>query len=536
MSEKTRGADWLVFAALAILTVGLAVRAGNSDFTYSDASRHAMDGVFVLDAAAERPVDAPLKWAESYYATSPALGFGRYPPLLAAIQAPFYAILGVCPFAGRLAVALTWLAGCVFFYESLRRGLGRAAAAFGAGVLALGPGTVRWSGEVMLELPAIAFLAAAAYFFVRYRETGCRVFLTWSVVTVSLAAWVKQPAIVALVPVVVAVPLYGRSVKSSIRDLWPGLVAAVILVAPLTAISLRFGRANLMLLSGAGAQYELLGLGNWLYYITQIPLYYVGWAPVIFIIAGLAAAATGKARGSPGLWALWGLTFYLFFTLVGYKSARLAMFMTPALAYFAAVGFERFWDGSGKLARTAVVLAATAALAGALWAGICRLPERSGEIRLAAIKALEVEPARILYSGRRNGTFVFRVREIAGRKRPSVVRTSKMFYVLTIQKELVAEYRPWTPDEIRERLEAIAPDVLVIETGDYDGAYEGSVDFQLALYAEDRDFALLDTVDQPGPGNRQIKIYRYTGQKRPRALELPLPGVGFDMELPPVEI
>ncbi len=537
MREGTRPVDWLVFAVLAFVAVGLAVRAGNSDFTYSDASRHAMDGVFVLDAAAERPFDAPFEWATSYYAKSPALGFGRYPPLLPVMQAPFYAVMGVCPFAARLAGALVWLAGLVFFYETARRELGRAAAAFAAGVMLAGPGAVRWGGEVMLELPAIAFLSAAAYLFLRYRETGRRALLTWSIVVVCLAGWVKQPAVLSLAVIAPAVLVHKRGLRSALRELWPGIVVSVLLVAPLAALSLRFGRANVMLLSGVGAQYEFAHMGNWLFYLTQIPLYYIGWAPLIFVLVGIAGAICGKRRGIAGLWALWAAVFYLFFTLVGYKSARLAMFLIPALAWFAGAGFKRLSDGVSAFGRTAVAMAGAAAVAVTFCAAVLRLPGADFEVAQAASKALAAEPGRILYGGYRNGTFIFRIRELAGRDRPTVVRTSKMFYVPVIQSELGGDYRPWTAEEMREKMAVISPDILVLETEDSEGGYYvTSADAMLLTYAKTGDFEYLDSVWGRDPARPVIEIYRYVGPRRPGALEVPLPGVGFSVELPSPEL
>ncbi|MCD6405746.1 MAG: glycosyltransferase family 39 protein [Planctomycetes bacterium] len=532
MNKRANAFDWVVFGCLAVVTVGLAVNAGNADFTYPDASRHAADGVFVLDAAAELPIDHPLEWAGRYYLTSPAIGIGRYPPLFAAVQAPFYAALGVCPLAGRLAVALVWLGGLVFFYETLRRGFGQPAAAFAAAVLAAGPASVRWGGEVMLELPATAFLLVAAFLYKRYVDEGAHRLLTWCVIFIGLAGWVKQPAILLAVPIAVHLLVRKRSLRVFAREMWPGFVALVILTVPLAALSARFGRANVMLVAGAARQYGFFDAGNWLYYPARVASHYLGWPCTVFLVVGLVWALIRKVRADALLWALWAGVFYLFFSIVGYKSARLAMFWTPALAYFAGAAFA-WLTAEGR--RRQVVLVAVAAVIAVGWTfvhNVQRLPAFSGQSRRAAELALAERPKRILYSGERNGTFIFRVRQIAGRKRPTVVRASKVFFVDAIQKEIARTVRPWTTQEIKDEVAKIAPDVVVVE-GRKKAAWQPDAIVPFLDYVQTANFELVGRARATGNPRPDIYVYRYLGPRRPGAMEIPMPGVGVQLDLPP---
>jgi hypothetical protein len=58
----------------------------------------------------------------------------------------------------------------------------------------------------------------------------------------------------------------------------------------------------------------------------------------------------------------------------------------------------------------------------------------------------------------------------------------------------------------------------------------------LLTYAKTGDFEYLDTVYGRDPERPVIEIYRYVGPRRPEALEVPLPGVGFGVELPSREL
>jgi len=528
VNARASRADWAVFVCLAAFVVALVLRAGDSDFTYTDASRHAMDGVFVLDFADELPLGEPFQWSRDYYLTSPALGIGRYPPLMALLEAPFFAALGVRPLAARLASGLVWLAGCLFFYEAARASLGRAAAAFAAGVMAAGPAAVRWSGEVMLELPAVAFLCAGAFFLVNWFEGGRRSHFFAAVAAVCLAGWVKQPAAALLVVVFgCAIARHGPS-RPSARHLAAAGAVALVLLGPLAALSIHFGKANILLLSGAGAQFGLFSLRNWLFYLEAIPLYYIGWPAAIFMVAGLAAVVTGRLGGRAWFWVAWGGLFYLAFTLIGYKSARLAMFMLPACAYLCGAGAAALTGG--RAARSvpvwiaaAITLASTAALS------LLRLPETRQHIAAAAQAALAEKPGRILYSGLSNGTFVFRIRELAGRRRPVVVRADKVFRPAVIQEELGETDRRWEMSEVMKRVSEVAPDVVVVESLVPPTRLRPDPLALLEEYAGSADFRIL--FRSGPPGGPRASVYRYVGPVEARPVTIPLPGVDMELQL-----
>ena len=67
------------------------------DFSYSDAPRHALNGVFIKDMVAAFPWRDPAGYAMQYYVQYPALSILFYPPLFYVISAPFYALFFVLP-------------------------------------------------------------------------------------------------------------------------------------------------------------------------------------------------------------------------------------------------------------------------------------------------------------------------------------------------------------------------------------------------------------------------------------------------------
>src|SRR5262245_60913251 len=64
------------------------------DFSWSDAPRHALNGVFLLYFIANMPLDNLKQYAVDYYLKYPALTILFYPPLFSAILAGSYSFVG----------------------------------------------------------------------------------------------------------------------------------------------------------------------------------------------------------------------------------------------------------------------------------------------------------------------------------------------------------------------------------------------------------------------------------------------------------
>ena len=78
---------WQDVAFLLLLTIAVVLLFETSphagDFWWSDAPRHAMDGVFYRDMARSLPVTHLKQWATDYYLQYPAITVLFYPPLFA---------------------------------------------------------------------------------------------------------------------------------------------------------------------------------------------------------------------------------------------------------------------------------------------------------------------------------------------------------------------------------------------------------------------------------------------------------------------
>src|ERR1039458_6496953 len=112
-SDAVHRSVWIELIALALLAVAVAAlfqtSPHNGDFWWSDAPRHAMDGVFYRDFLRDLPFNRIKEYAVDYYLQYPALTILFYPPLLPLAEALFYTLFGVSHFTAQLTVAFFYL-------------------------------------------------------------------------------------------------------------------------------------------------------------------------------------------------------------------------------------------------------------------------------------------------------------------------------------------------------------------------------------------------------------------------------------------
>ena len=88
----------------------------NGDFWWFDASRHAMNGVFLRDLLLEGGLLHPIRFATEYYQQYPAINIGFYPPFMYLSSVPFLTIFGASHAVSQAVVTLYALAAGVMVY------------------------------------------------------------------------------------------------------------------------------------------------------------------------------------------------------------------------------------------------------------------------------------------------------------------------------------------------------------------------------------------------------------------------------------
>ena len=153
--------------AKAEMTVALAVVAAaalvlfftsalDGDFWWSDAPRHALNGIFLKDVIVRHPFADPKQFAMNWYVQYPALTILFYPPLLYILSAPAFLLFGESHAVAQAMVALHLVVLGLGMVALARFWLDRWAALAAGVILMTLPEIALWGRQVMLEIPALA--------------------------------------------------------------------------------------------------------------------------------------------------------------------------------------------------------------------------------------------------------------------------------------------------------------------------------------------------------------------------------------------
>jgi hypothetical protein len=453
----------LLLAIAVFLLFETSPRAG--DFWWSDAPRHAMDGIFYYDMARNLPITHLKQWAMDYYLQYPAITVLFFPPLFALIEAVFFSLFGVSAATAQLTVSSFLLGAAYGAYLLTRRWVGRLGAVAVALLFIGTPIMALWERQVMLEIPAFAFLIWGCYFFFRYLDSVRARDLYLAVVFVVAGMYTKQP-IMFIVAAFLSTLLFAFRDRLLRRpEFWWSALLLVTGVIPLAIFTWLWGRYNVQQsMGGDWVEYSRTSLSGWLYVARQWPSE-IGW-----LLAGLACMYCIGALLSPR-WRLprtatfffgaWIVTGYVFFTLIAIKSQRYTIFLTFPLVLFAVLAIVR-----GLPARIAPYLAVI--VSGVIFSHMLltdHAPYVSG-YRTAAEYVCSVAPpdSVVLFSGLRDGSFIFNVKTMPECKNLSVIRSDKLLLrVMMMRSMFGVKELGVTEDQLKDMLQHYGVRYIVVE-------------------------------------------------------------------------
>ncbi len=459
------------FIALLVvaLAVGLLFLGAPDDgaFYWSDSPRHALNGVFVKDLLLGMPLNDPAGYAYRYYAQYPALTILFYPPLFYFLSAPFYMLLGVSHEVALLVVALHYVALGLGCFRLARFWLDNWAAMAVALTILFLPEVAFWGRQVMLEVPAYAFLVWSAVAFVAYLR-GARVsHLYWAAALLVLAMYTKiSVGFAGLVYLVMLLQRDGRRIFLNRHHYFIALLAAVSL-APLAVLTLKFGQANLQSVTGvADAVASRADVAGWVWYLRQIP-FQTGWlVTALALLGGLMMLLPSVRRRVPfqgaWFWALWFVVGYLFFSSIDLKEARHSLFLLLPVVFLAVHGIVCSLPTRFVAPALAVMVVATA---GHTW-WLRPVYYVDGYAETAAFLAKHAPPdSVVLFSGYRDGSFVFNMRAREDRRDLSVLRADKILLSVAVRRELGVEEKPISEAQLAQLINDSGVHYVVMQPG-----------------------------------------------------------------------
>lgn len=440
-------------------------------FYWSDAPRHALNGVFIKDLLLAAPLQDPAGYAYAYYARYPALTVLFYPPLFYFLSAPLYLLLGVSHQTALFAVFLHYVAFGMGCYRLGLFWLRPAMALLFALILVMAPEIAFWGRQVMLEIPAFAFLVWSAVALMAYRRTERPSMLYLTAFLLVLAMYTKIST-AFLAPVFALVLLYDRGwavLKN--RHLYIVTLMAAMGLVPLLVMTLKFGQANVQSMTGiADSAVSRASLAGWIWYARQIPEQ-LGWTATVAALAGAVALALPRYRSAAGIskadllfWGLWFAVGYLFFSSIDLKEARHSVFILVPLVFAAMLALNSLRPGIGLLA-AGLVLAATVTQT-LLLRPVYYVQGYAQAVDFVARKA--PRNSAVLFSGYRDGAFIFNMRTREDRRDLSVLRADKMLLRVAVRRELGVEQKSLSEKEIAAHINQYGVRYIVMQPGFWD--------------------------------------------------------------------
>jgi 4-amino-4-deoxy-L-arabinose transferase-like glycosyltransferase len=368
-------------------------------------------------------------------------------------EAPIFAILGVSHLSAQLTVAVYWFV--------LLWAVWRLATRFLSGAVALGAVLLFaslhelafWGRQVMLEVPVYAWMAWAAVMYLRYLDTRWAPYLYALATFCVLALYTKQTSAFLVLTFTMLLPWEaGRSIWRE-RHLWGAIVLAALALIPLVALTLKFGQVNVSATMGeTGRELSRLSLANWWYYASKMPGQ-VGW-PVLGLALAYALGRWWRPDWRlPGreerLLAAWLVVGYAFFSLIGLKEVRHSLPILLPLPLFAAAALFRLVPA--RAAAPATLGLAAVSLAVTLF--LDPVPSVKGYDRAADFVASHApRGSLVLFSGYRDGSFVFNLRSHGERDDLGVLRSDKVLLKVKVKRETGVQERGVPRQELARRL------------------------------------------------------------------------------------
>jgi hypothetical protein len=526
MTDRRADIVWPLVLTLLVVLLFLTGAPTDTAFSWPDSPRHALNGAFLLDFARDHPLRDPTGYAYNYYAQYPALTILFYPPLFYVLLAVFYALFGVSQASAIAAECFCYVLLAIGSYRLARFWLAPIPAFGAALILTAAPEIAYWGRQVMLEIPSFALLVWSAVFFMRHQREGRVVWLYLAAALAVLAAYTKLTAIFILL--VYFIVLFQRQGTRLFRDKHSYIIAllAIVGLVPLAVLTLKFGQANMQSVSGiSDSEVSRASLAGWLWYAKQMPAQ-LGWPALLAAVLGLASLVFGRLREHL-LLILWLVVGYLFFSAIDLKEARHSVFLLLPLAIIAASGLVFFLRKQPMLANGILIAVGIFTLG---WTMYSKPVQYVAGYRELSDYIAQIAPknAAVVFSGYRDGSFIYAMRTHEERRDISVIRSDKLLLRIAVRRSLGVEQKLMSEDEIQAMLNGLGVQYIAAQP-DFWTDLEAMKRFENVLHGSH--FQKLRTFTMPAnypAQEKEIVVYKNLDpvSDKPRQLNIELPMIG----------
>lgn len=519
LKNLTATAHWVAFAPHLVLwgLIGflLVPAMSTGGFWWTDETRHAMGGVFILDLVRDMPLANPVGYAFQYFAQYPALALNWYLPGFYAAEAIFYAVFGISEAAAHWTVVMFCVMAGSAWFAWARRTWGATVALVATALFLSVPDWNFWARSVMLEAPAIAMLILAIWFFERYldKQTFARAALAGLVIAAALM--IKQ-TVALMLPAIFVYGLWSPRRSAMLRwQATPAYFFVFMAIAISTVHAIKFGGQGLAATVGdnrtaLGLSAGRFALERWLLYPSLL-IQLWGWPLLIMSGIGAMWPSKGNEPRLPLLYA-WLGCWYVAMTLVlgaPGNASRYALYVLPVLAVFAARPI--FLLREMPRIKAVVIVMLVMAIAFNVWRSMKQpVPYVNGYREAAEFMSQQQTKSPMLFAGKHDGSFIFHLRRLDNKRNDVVLRADKVLVSLAVHKYFGMESHVNSLDEIRALIKRYGVEFIVIEQPDIVRIKEFAMLFDLMQQPDFEKIKVLPVASGGGAeAPDRIEIYRY---------------------------
>lgn len=317
------------------------------------------------------------------------------------------------------------------------------------------------------------------------------------------------------------------------KHFWYVLVLSTLLLIPLIFMTMEFGQVNVNSASGARASdIPRDNIWAWIYYLKQIP-HQFGWPTAVFSFTFIVVSITNHHWRLPKkgqiTFLVWLLVGYFFFSAISLRDPRLNLSALLPLPILAVLALNRMLSNISQSYTTLAALFLALSNVGYTMA-FRPVPYAQGYAEAARI-VLEKSPnnSLILFSGQRDGSFIFNIRALSTTKNIGILRADKILLSLSIERSRGYKDRGFDENTIHDLLNHYAVHYVVAQSD-----FWIDIPSMLALQNLLRDstrFELVQRISVKANYNtedREISIYRNLGKVAvaPKPLSLEMVGIG----------
>ena len=391
-----------------------------------------------------------------------------------------------------------------------------------------------WGRQVMLDIPAYTFLIWATVVLMGYLERREPRSLYYLALVLTAGLYTKLN-IAFVIPVFFLAMWYTEGNRIwRMKSFWGSTLLFGLLILPWVIVTIKFGQVNVGAVMGGQTANEAtrFSLENWLYYLKVIPDQ-IGWPVLtlasIYLLVSIIKRDWRLPATAHGLMLVWVVAGYVFFSMIALKEPRHSIFILFPLFLFAVLTLNRVFP---KIyASTLALVLGVVVLGKSLL--IDQVPYIDGYREAADYIAMHApKNSSILFSGYRDGSFIFNLRSHEERRDLSVLRTDKLLLDVSIKREMGVNEKNVSNKDLLEKLSAFNVAFVVNEPRFWDDLATMQ-NFQRLLKKDlFKEVHRLPVYGNIRHDDQEIVIYRFQSSRieRDENITINIPSIGVEVK------